>query len=70
MNEFQYNSTPQEQAMADLLKSQSHRLARQQIIFALILFTLILTGSLLLITQAGTRWLGLNVNTATTALAS
>ena len=37
---------------------------------ALILFTLILTGSLLLITQAGTRWLGLKVNTATTAFAS
>lgn len=34
MNEFQYNGTPQEQAMADLLKSQSHRLARQQIVFA------------------------------------
>ena len=36
MNEFQYNGTPQEQAMADLLKTQSHRLARQQIVFALI----------------------------------
>ena len=25
MNEFQYNGTPQEQAMADLLKTQGHR---------------------------------------------
>ena len=41
MNEFQYDSTPQEQAMADLLKSQSHRLARQQIIFALIFLLII-----------------------------
>ena len=32
MNEFQYNGTPQEQAMADLLKTQGHRLARQQIV--------------------------------------
>ena len=46
MNEFQYDSTPQEQAMADLLKSQSHRLARQQIIFALI-FLHHRTGSIL-----------------------
>ena len=42
MNEFQYNTTPQEQAMADLLKSQSYRLARQQIIFALVFFCLII----------------------------
>ena len=45
MNEFQYNGTPQEQTMADLLKSQSHRLARQQIIFALIFLLVILPPS-------------------------
>ncbi len=42
MNEFQYNTTPQEQAMTDLLKSQSYRLARQQVIFALIFFLVII----------------------------
>ncbi len=41
MNEFQYNTTPQEQAMTDLLKSQSYRLARQQVIFALVFLLVI-----------------------------
>ncbi len=51
MNEFQYNSTPQEQAMADLLKSQSHRLARQQIIFALIFLLVIVLAAYYIITR-------------------
>ena len=51
MNEFQYNSTPQEQAMADLLKSQSHRLARQQIIFALIFLLIIVLTAYYIITR-------------------
>lgn len=51
MNEFQYNSTPQEQAMADLLKSQSHRLARQQIIFALIFFFVIIVAAYYIVTR-------------------
>lgn len=51
MNEFQYNSTPQEQAMADLLKSQSHRLARQQIIFALIFFFVIILAAYYIVTR-------------------
>ena len=57
MNEFQYDSTPQEQAMADLLKSQSHRLARQQIIFALIFLLIIVlaqSGTLILCTTSHT----------------
>ncbi|EKC81046.1 hypothetical protein LEA_00752, partial [human gut metagenome] len=45
MNEFQYNGTPQEQAMADLLKTQGHRLARQQIIFALIFLLVIVLAA-------------------------
>ena len=51
MNEFQYNNTPQEQAMADLLKSQSHRLARQQIIFALIFLLVIVLAAYYIITR-------------------
>lgn len=51
MNEFQYNSTPQEQAMADLLKTQSHRLARQQIIFALIFFFVIILAAYYIVTR-------------------
>ena len=51
MNEFQYNSTPQEQAMADLLKSQSHRLARQQIIFALIFLLIIVLAAYYIVTR-------------------
>lgn len=51
MNEFQYDSTPQEQAMADLLKSQSHRLARQQIIFALIFLLIIVLTAYHIITR-------------------
>lgn len=51
MNEFQYNSTPQDQAMADLLKSQSHRLARQQIIFALIFFFVIILAAYYIVTR-------------------
>lgn len=51
MNEFQYDSTPQEQAMADLLKSQSHRLARQQIIFALIFLLIIVLVAYYIITR-------------------
>ena len=51
MNEFQYNGTPQEQAMADLLKSQSHRLARQQIIFALIFLIIIVLAAYYIVTR-------------------
>lgn len=51
MNEFQYNGTPQEQAMADLLKSQSHRLARQQIIFALIFLLVIVLAAYYIVTR-------------------
>ena len=51
MNEFQYNTTPQDQAMADLLKSQSHRLARQQIIFALIFFFVIILAAYYIVTR-------------------
>lgn len=51
MNEFQYDSTPQEQAMADLLKSQSHRLARQQIIFALIFLLIIVLTAYYIVTR-------------------
>ena len=51
MNEFQYDSTPQQQAMADLLKSQSHRLARQQIIFALIFLLIIVLTAYYIITR-------------------
>ena len=51
MNEFQYDSTPQEQAMADLLKSQSHRLARQQIIFALIFLLIIVLAAYYIVTR-------------------
>ena len=51
MNEFQYNNTPQEQAMADLLKSQSHRLARQQIIFALIFLLVIILAAYYIVTR-------------------
>lgn len=51
MNEFQYDSTPQEQAMDDLLKSQSHRLARQQIIFALIFLLIIVLTAYYIITR-------------------
>lgn len=51
MNEFQYDSTPQEQAMADLLKTQSHRLARQQIIFALIFLLIILLAAYYIVTR-------------------
>lgn len=51
MNEFQYDSTPQEQAMADLLKTQSHRLARQQIIFALIFLIIILLAAYYIVTR-------------------
>ena len=51
MNEFQYNNTPQEQAMADLLKSQSHRLARQQIIFALIFLLVIVLAAYYIVTR-------------------
>ena len=51
MNEFQYDSTPQEQAMADLLKSQSHRLARQQIIFALIFRLIIVLVAYYIVTR-------------------
>lgn len=51
MNEFQYDSTPQKQAMADLLKSQSHRLARQQIIFALIFLLIIVLAAYYIVTR-------------------
>lgn len=51
MNEFKYDSTPQEQAMADLLKSQSHRLARQQIIFALIFLLIIVLAAYYIVTR-------------------
>lgn len=51
MNEFQYDSTPQEQAMADLLKSQSHRLAGQQIIFALIFLLIIVLVAYYIVTR-------------------
>lgn len=51
MNEFQYNGTPQEQAMADLLKTQSHRLARQQIIFALIFLLVIVLAAYYIVTR-------------------
>lgn len=51
MNEFQYDSTPQEQAMADLLKSQSHRLARQQIIFALIFLLIFVLAAYYIVTR-------------------
>lgn len=51
MNEFQYNNTPQEQAMADLLKSQSHRLARQQIIFAMIFLLVIVLAAYYIVTR-------------------
>ena len=51
MNEFQYNSTPQEQAMSDMLKSQSHRLARQQIILALIFLLVIVLAAYYIITR-------------------
>lgn len=51
MNEFQYDSTPQEQAMADLLKSQSHRMARQQIIFALIFLLIIVLAAYYIVTR-------------------
>lgn len=51
MNEFQYDSTPREQAMADLLKSQSHRLARQQIIFALIFLLIIVLAAYYIVTR-------------------
>ena len=51
MNEFQYDSTPQEQAMTDLLKSQSHRLARQQIIFALIFLLIIVLAAYYIVTR-------------------
>ena len=51
MNEFQYNGTPQEQAMADLLKSQSHRLARQQIVFALIFLLVIVLAAYYIVTR-------------------
>ena len=51
MNEFQYDSTPQEQAMADLLKSQSHRLARQQIIFALIFLLIMVLVAYYIVTR-------------------
>lgn len=51
MNEFQYNGTPQEQAMADLLKSQSHRLARQQIIFAMIFLLVIVLAAYYIVTR-------------------
>ena len=51
MNEFQYNSTPQEQAMSDMLKSQSHRLARQQIIFALIFLLVIVLAAYYIVTR-------------------
>ena len=51
MNEFQYKGSPQEQAMADLLKSQSHRLARQQIIFALIFLFIIVIAAWYIVTR-------------------
>lgn len=51
MNEFQYNGTPQEQAMADLLKTQGHRLARQQIIFALIFLLVIVLAAYYIVTR-------------------
>lgn len=51
MNEFQYNSTPQEQAMADLLKSQSHRLAKQQIIFAGIFLAVVIALAYYVVTR-------------------
>ena len=51
MNEFQYNSTPQEQAMSDLLKTQSHRLARQQLIFALIFIFVIVLAAYYIVTR-------------------
>lgn len=51
MNEFQYNGTPQEQAMADLLKSQGHRLARQQIVFALIFLLVIVLAAYYIVTR-------------------
>ena len=51
MNEFQYNSTPQEQAMSDLLKSQSHRLARQQLVFALIFIFVIVLMAYYIVTR-------------------
>ena len=51
MNEFQFNSTPQEQAMSDMLKSQSHRLARQQIIFALIFLLVIVLAAYYIVTR-------------------
>ena len=51
MNEFQYNSPPQEQARSDMLKSQSHRLARQQVIFALIFLLVIVLAAYYIITR-------------------
>ena len=51
MNEFQYNGTPQEQAMADLLKTQGHRLARQQIVFALIFLLVIVLAAYYIVTR-------------------
>lgn len=41
MNEFQYNSKPQEQVAADILKSQKKRLAKQQFVFAAIFFAVV-----------------------------
>ncbi len=41
MNEFQHNNKPQEQEAVDLLKSQNRRLAKQQIIYAILFFALV-----------------------------
>lgn len=41
MNEFQHNNKPQEEAAAELLKSQNKRLARQQILFAALFFGIV-----------------------------
>ncbi len=41
MNEFQHNNKPQEQEAADLLKSQNKRLARQQTVYAVLFFIVI-----------------------------
>lgn len=51
MNEFQYNSKPQEQVAAEILKSQNKRLARQQIVFAAIFFGIVAMVAYYLVTR-------------------
>ena len=51
MKEFQYNSKPQEQVAADILKSQNKRLAKQQFVFAAIFFAIVALLSYYVVTR-------------------